>query len=71
MLPFIEQTAIGNLFNFRESWFENVAANNYELIQTQVQVFTCPSVPLRSRQDNYHVIGAAAGDYGTISEVGR
>ncbi len=69
MLPYIEQVSISNQFNFERPWFDNSFSNNYELIQTQLKAFQCPSVGVNKRTDPYHVIGAAAGDYGTISEV--
>lgn len=69
MLPYIEQAAIGNQFNCDEAWFDNTSSDNYELIQNQLAIFQCPSVGQNSRTDPYHVVGAAAGDYGTISEV--
>ena len=69
LLPYIEQVGIGGMYNFEEAWFDNLDSQNYDLIQGQLPIFICPSVGLRNRTDPYHVIGAAAGDYGTISEV--
>ena len=67
--PFVEESAIGNLYDFQETWFDDSSSQNYELIQNQLQLFVCPSVGLLNRKDPYHVVNAAAGDYGTISEV--
>ena len=69
LLPYFEQVGIAGMYNFEEAWFDQIDSQNYELIQGQVELFICPSVGLINRQDPYHVIGAAAGDYGTISEV--
>ena len=69
MMPYIEQISIGTLYDFKEPWFEHINSQNYELIQNQISIFTCPSVGLKNRKDPYHVVDAAAGDYGTISEV--
>ena len=69
MLPYIEQTAIGNIYTTDMAWFDCDDSQNYELIQSQISLFTCPSVAIRERTDPYHVVGAAAGDYGAISEV--
>ena len=69
MLPYIEQANVSNQFNFERSWFDNQFSNNWELSKTQLDVFTCPSVGLNNRRDPFHVKDAAAGDYGTLSEV--
>ena len=69
MMPYIEQVSIGTMYDFDEPWFDPNDSTNYELIQTQLQLFLCPSVGLKNRIDPYHVVNAAAGDYGTISEV--
>lgn len=69
ILPFIEQSNLGDNFDFRQAWFDNVESQNYEVIQTQVDLFKCPSSPTQDGVDPFHVIGAAAGDYGTINEV--
>lgn len=69
MLPYIEQAAIGNEYDCQVVWFDNSFSNNYELIQNQLPIFQCPSVGLRNRADPFHVVNAAVGDYGIISEV--
>ena len=69
MLPYIEQAAIGNQYDCDFAWFDTASSENYLLIQNQLAIFQCPSVGLRNRKDPYHVIDAAAGDYGIISEV--
>lgn len=69
MLPYMEQAGIGSQYDFESPWFDDASSGNYDLIQNQLSIFQCPSVGERNRSDNYHVVGAAAGDYGTISEV--
>lgn len=69
ILPYIEQVGIGSQFDYERSWFDHVGSMNYELIQSPLEVFTCPSVGVKNRRDPYHVVDAAVGDYGTISEV--
>jgi len=64
ILPFIEQTNLGATFDQNQPWFEQTTT-----ISTQLEIFTCPSTPEVSRVDPYHVVGAAAGDYGSINEV--
>ena len=69
ILPYVEQAAIGNLFDSSAAWFEHISTQNYQLIQTPLDIFQCPSVGIRNRKDPFHVIDAAVGDYGTFSEV--
>ena len=69
MLPYVEQASLGNMYDFNSPWFDNANSNNLELIQTQLSLFNCPSVGQDERTDPFHVVGAAAGDYGTINEV--
>lgn len=78
ILPFIEQNNLGDRFDYDFAWFDNVDSGiagdpndltNYAVIQTQVNLFQCPSAPGQDRVDPFHVIGAAAGDYGSINEV--
>lgn len=66
ILPFIEQVAIADTYNYKVEWFNAV---NIPQVSTQLEVFTCPSAPDSPRSDPYHVRGAAAGDYGTVNEV--
>lgn len=74
ILPYIEQTNLGSEFNYYVEWCDtdNVSGNamsNREVVQTQLQIFTCPSAPGSNRFDPYHAPNAAAGDYGSINEV--
>lgn len=69
ILPYIEQGNLAATFNFKQSWFEDVNSTNIDTVRTQVALFLCPSTPNQDRTDPYHVIGAAAGDYGSVNEV--
>lgn len=66
ILPFVEQQAVSDSFDQKLAWFNPV---NLAAVQTQLSVFICPSAPDSGRVDDYHVKGAAAGDYGCINEV--
>ena len=69
ILPFIEQTNLGDGYNFEQPWFDDASSNNHGIISTPLQVFRCSSSPTEDPFDPYHVVGAAAGDYGSINEV--
>jgi len=69
ILPHIDQLNLANEYDFSQAWFEDTDSNNFSTIQTQVALFQCPSAPQQNRVDRYHVVGAAAGDYGSINEV--
>ena len=69
LLDYIEQSGIAGIYDAAEPWMDTISSQNYEVIQNSIPVFVCPSVGLKNRTDQYHVIGAAVGDYGTISEV--
>ncbi|MFT5302102.1 MAG: prepilin-type N-terminal cleavage/methylation domain-containing protein [Mariniblastus sp.] len=69
ILPFVEQSNIANRFDYTQPWFDDVNSNNLELIGNELQIFRCVSSPTSDPQDAYHVVGAAAGDYGSINEV--
>jgi prepilin-type N-terminal cleavage/methylation domain-containing protein len=69
ILPFIEQGNLAENYNFTEAWFDDVSSNNHSVIGAQLNLFNCPSSPSQFRVDPYHVVGAAAGDYGSINEV--
>lgn len=69
ILPYIEQGNLADTFDFTQAWFDDVNSSNFVTIQTQVDLFICPSTPQSNRVDDFHVVGAAAGDYGSINEV--
>ncbi|MEM9413170.1 MAG: DUF1559 domain-containing protein [Planctomycetota bacterium] len=69
LLPYLEQGNVSNLYDFNRAWFDNQFSNNWDVVKNQLDVFQCPSVALSDRVDPFHVKDAAAGDYGTLSEV--
>ncbi len=69
ILPFIEQGNLADTYDYRQPWFDNTNSNNFSAISYQLELFKCPSSPTRNGRDPYHVINAAAGDYGSINEV--
>jgi prepilin-type N-terminal cleavage/methylation domain-containing protein/prepilin-type processing-associated H-X9-DG protein len=66
ILPYIEQNNVADLFDYKQAWFN---VDNEAAIAVQQNVFLCPSAPGDRRVDPYWVIGAAAGDYGSVNEV--
>ena len=69
ILPFIEQGNLSDSFNFEQPWFDNANSENLQVVGTKLSLFLCPSSPTSNLLDPYHVVGAAAGDYGSINEV--
>lgn len=69
ILPFVEQGNLADTYNYRQAWFDNVNSQNYTAISYQLELFKCPSSPTKNGRDPFHVINAAAGDYGSINEV--
>jgi len=69
ILPYIEQGNLADLYNFKQPWFDNANSNNLTVIQTKTTAFLCPSSVSQDQRDEFHVIGAAPGDYGSINEV--
>ncbi len=66
ILPYIEQSNVADIYDYKAPWYEVV---NAAAIAVQQPVFLCPSAPSDARFDNYHVINAAAGDYGSLNEI--
>ena len=52
--------------NYNSAWS---ALINRPMVSRQINVFTCPSTPGSDRRDPNWVVGAAAGDYGSVNEV--
>ena len=71
ILPYVEQGNLADSFDFKKNWFDNTSTttSNLDVVGRSVQLFQCPSTPSTDRVDPFHVIGAAAGDYGSINEV--
>ena len=60
LLPYIEQTATFNLYNYKADWNNAI---NYTAIRTYMPVFNCPSTPDQPRQDMTIAAQPSAGDY--------
>lgn len=69
ILPFIEQTNLSDDYDFNQPWFDDANSTNHQVISTQLSVFRCASTPETDAVDPFHVLNAAAGDYGSINEV--
>src|SRR5262245_10210713 len=58
ILPFIEQEALYNQYNFKKNWYNPA---NQPVVATQLTLFQCPSTPMQDRVDpNF---ASACGDY--------
>ncbi|QDV25452.1 DUF1559 domain-containing protein [Aureliella helgolandensis] len=66
ILPFVEQQNLGNLLDYKSAWS---SLRNRPAVSMQLPLFRCPSAPGSDRTDPRHVLGAAAGDFGSINEV--
>ena len=66
VLPYIDQGNLGSSINYERAWSSLV---NRPAISRQLPAFLCPSTPGDGRQDGHWVVGAAAGDYGSVNEV--
>ena len=66
VLPYIDQGNLGNQIDYQAAWS---AVQNRPAISQQLSVFLCPSTPGDDRTDGHWVVGAAAGDYGSVNEV--
>lgn len=65
ILEYIEQENLAGFYDKTKAWHH---PDNATAIQTPLSVFMCPSAP-GDRFDPVYVIGAAAGDYGSLNEV--
>lgn len=77
MLPFIEQTAVYDIYNFNVRWWREV---NFPATQTMIPSYVCPSSPSTRMMPNAaaqanHVVVPANGfgpsDYSSTNEVRR
>ncbi len=67
-LPFLDQVSLANSYDYNTEWS---ALKNRAAISVQLPVFQCPSTPGGNRVDRYHVVGAAATDYGSVNRVAK
>jgi prepilin-type N-terminal cleavage/methylation domain-containing protein len=67
LLPYIEQTAAFNLYNYKADWNNPV---NYPAIRTQLKVFQCPATPgTGASYDTTIAAQPACGDYHAINAI--
>ncbi len=66
LLPYIEQTAAFNLYDYNADWNNPV---NYTAIRTHQKLFICPSTPNPERVDTNTSAEPACGDYGAINAI--
>jgi prepilin-type N-terminal cleavage/methylation domain-containing protein/prepilin-type processing-associated H-X9-DG protein len=65
-LPYIEQTAAFNLYNYKANWND---PSNYTAIRTSLVIFACPSTPNANRYDPTIVAQPACGDYDAVNAI--
>lgn len=66
VLPYIDQGNVANQLDYNRAW--SALANRPE-VSIPLQTMLCPSAPGSARQDPTWVVGAYAGDFGSINEV--
>jgi prepilin-type N-terminal cleavage/methylation domain-containing protein/prepilin-type processing-associated H-X9-DG protein len=66
LLPYIEQTASFNLYNYKADW-NNPA--NYTAIRTYLKLFNCPDTPNQPRSDTTIAAQPSAGDYHAVNAI--
>lgn len=67
-LPFLGQSVLADSYDYNSPWSALV---NRRVVSVQLPVFQCPSTPYGNRTDRYHVVGAAASDYGSVNRVAK
>ncbi|MEQ9409694.1 MAG: DUF1559 domain-containing protein [Fuerstiella sp.] len=67
-LPQLDQAALAARYDYDYEWS---SLNNRPIVSTQLSVFQCPSTPNANRVDRFHVVGAAATDYGSVNRVAK
>jgi prepilin-type N-terminal cleavage/methylation domain-containing protein len=66
LLPYIEQTASFNLYNYKADWNNPV---NYQAIRTYLKLFNCPMTPKQPRSDTTISSEPSAGDYHAMNAI--
>src|SRR6267378_4008608 len=74
LLPYIEQGNLQNQYNFSLNFEDNVTKNangqtNYQVIQTDVKLFLCPSAPAGRKATGNVGPGYAVSDYSPTSSI--
>jgi prepilin-type N-terminal cleavage/methylation domain-containing protein/prepilin-type processing-associated H-X9-DG protein len=65
-LPFIEQTATFDLYNYNVNWNH---PSNYTAVRTNLALFNCPSTPNQPRADTTIAAQPACGDYSAVNAI--
>jgi prepilin-type N-terminal cleavage/methylation domain-containing protein/prepilin-type processing-associated H-X9-DG protein len=68
VLPYIEQQALYNEYNFSANW--NARANR-PAVATPLKLFQCPSTPIPDRVDTHFKSKPACGDYNVTPGVSK
>ncbi len=66
ILPFIEQTAVANEYDYTQDW--NVPANA-NAIANIIKVYVCPSTPIPNHMDSSSSPTGACGDYQSVNAL--
>jgi prepilin-type N-terminal cleavage/methylation domain-containing protein/prepilin-type processing-associated H-X9-DG protein len=66
LLPYIEQTANFNLYNYKADWNFPV---NYPAVRTYLKLFNCPTTPNQPRADTTIAAQPSAGDYHAMNAI--
>lgn len=66
ILPYIDQGNLGSSINYERAWSSLL---NRSAVSVPLQTMVCPSTPGSDRFDPHWVMGASAGDYGSVNEV--
>ncbi len=66
LLPYIEQTAAFNLYNYKANWND---PTNYAAVRTYQKMFNCPSTPKQPRFDATISAQPSAGDYHAVNAI--
>jgi prepilin-type N-terminal cleavage/methylation domain-containing protein/prepilin-type processing-associated H-X9-DG protein len=66
LLPYIEQENVFRIYDMTVDWND---PKNYTAIQSQLEVFNCPSNPQGPRQDTTITAQPACGDYSAVSAI--
>lgn len=67
-LSFMDQANLAEQYDYESPW---CSLKNRDAISTPLSVFQCPSAPGSDRVDRFHVVGAAATDYGSVNRVAK
>jgi prepilin-type N-terminal cleavage/methylation domain-containing protein/prepilin-type processing-associated H-X9-DG protein len=66
LLPYIEQTAAFNLYNYKANWND---PRNYTADRTYLKLFNCPMTPNQPRADTTIASQPSAGDYHAVNAI--